>query len=115
MARLCGYEMRGTQVLDGHQFQCRLDNVLGADFEFLDQLPGRAGVTESVFDANGSGDEGDAVKLVAGGENGADASGKCANLMLLSGDDRAGFARGANDRLGESMGLSVCILRMRVS
>jgi hypothetical protein len=30
--------------------------VLGTDFEFLHQLPGRAGVAEAVFDADGAGD-----------------------------------------------------------
>ncbi len=42
--------------------------MLGADFEFLDQLPRRAGVAEAVFYADGAGDQRDAVELWAFGQ-----------------------------------------------
>ena len=91
--------MRNVLALNGHQLQGRLGDVFGADFELLDQFPGRARLAEAVFDADGGGDDGHAVELTAGGENGADAPGECADLMFLCCNHDAGLARRANDRL----------------
>ena len=93
-ARICGY----TLLLNGHQLQRRLGDVLGADLEFLHQFPGRAGLAEAVVDADGAVMTGMPESTGCRRESG-DAAGESADLVLLGGDDDAGLARGANDRL----------------
>jgi len=101
-AALHGCERCGRDCLplEIHEIDGFLSNVLGADFQFLDQFSGRARVAKTVFDADGCGDDRVAVEQPATSENGRDAAGQGADLMLLRSDDDACFAGGADNGLG---------------
>src|SRR5579864_141586 len=74
-------------LLECHQFKHLLGNVLGADLEFLDQLPGSARVSETILHANCPSDYGQSIQLRTFRENAAQAPCQSANLMLLGSDD----------------------------
>src|SRR5580765_2350391 len=50
-------------LFNRHEFDSLVGDVLGADFEFLDQLPGRSGVSKAVFHTDGAGDHRVSIKV----------------------------------------------------
>src|ERR1035438_2954363 len=61
---------------------------------------GATRVSEAVFHADGSSDEGRAIELRTLCQNAADAPGQCTDLVLLGGDDNSRLSRRTNDRFG---------------
>ena len=92
------FEFLRANTLGLLQFDRFLGDVFGADFEFLDQLPGRAGIAEAVLHADGAGDNRNPVKLGSSVIMLLTRQASAANLMLLGSDNNAGFAGGAKDR-----------------
>src|SRR5690348_14112922 len=86
-----------VRFLDGQQLHRLLRDVLGADLEFLDQLPGRAGIAKAVLYTDSSGDHGQAVELAAASNHLAYPAGQRADLVLFGGDDHPGFLGGTDD------------------
>ena len=75
-------------------------DVLGADFELLNQLPRCARISEAIFYADGSGDDRPTIELRTFSKDSANAPSQRTDLMLLGGDDGASLCGRANDGLG---------------
>ena len=59
-------------LFDRHELDGLVSDVFRANFELLDQLPGGAGVSETVFHTDGAGDHEYTVELPALGQNPTD-------------------------------------------
>src|ERR1017187_720067 len=74
---------------NGDQFHGLLRDVLGADFELLNQFPRRAGIAEAVLYADGARNDRRSQKLGTFRDYATHAPRQGANLVLLGGDHNA--------------------------
>src|SRR5215467_14141173 len=88
-----------TGPLHSHQLHGLCGDLLCGNFEFLDQFPGGAGVSEAIFNTDGAGDDGHAVESRRLRDDAGDWPCQSADLVLFCGQHDTGVAGGADDGL----------------